>query len=310
MKHILHFSIFFCCIVGQLNAKDQPSLQDKLQSTSLPGVLRIDDNLYLDQFELTNFNWLEYLHWNKRVFGADSDAYKNALPDSTVWKDEAGEYGVFTANFYRHPAYYNYPIIGITHAQAQAFSLWRSERVFEYLLIKYEIIEPNTDIKADNYFTIAGFYADDQYKDYHHVKYPSYTLPSVKNWTAIQKKAEAFNASRLIYCKPSTFLKRLVRSTEYCEKIVKENALFINSFERLDTTEIPLESIYRWPCSKPMFFHLYGNVAEMTKEGEYVVGGAWIDPEAKILSGEAQHYEGANAWTGFRNICAWKSYQK
>ncbi|HQW87326.1 MAG TPA: SUMF1/EgtB/PvdO family nonheme iron enzyme, partial [Flavobacteriales bacterium] len=40
-------------------------------------------SFYMDEVEVTNFYWLEYLYWLERVFAADyPEIYKKALPDT------------------------------------------------------------------------------------------------------------------------------------------------------------------------------------------------------------------------------------
>ena len=44
---------------------------------------------YLDQTEISNLNWGEYLYWVKRVYGVDyPELYKKALPDTLVWREK------------------------------------------------------------------------------------------------------------------------------------------------------------------------------------------------------------------------------
>ena len=43
---------------------------------------------YMDETEVANVHWLEYLYWLSRVFGTDyPEVYKRALPDTLVWRD-------------------------------------------------------------------------------------------------------------------------------------------------------------------------------------------------------------------------------
>ena len=43
-------------------------------------------SFYLDQTEIANVHWLEYLHYVKR--DSSETFYENALPDTTVWEKE------------------------------------------------------------------------------------------------------------------------------------------------------------------------------------------------------------------------------
>ncbi len=275
----------------------------------LPGVIKLGDNLYFDKMEMTNFSWLEYLYWNKRIFGENSEEYKSALPDSTVWQKQGEVFNVYGLDYLRHPAYYNLPVVGITYEQAVDFTRWRSDRVFEYKLIIWEIIEQNTDQNSTNYFTIDGFFSDEKYKAYHNIKYPCYQLPSSTDWEKLYNKAEAYNDSKLKHCKPETFWNKLGMGEPYCTGLLNENGLVINSSDEQDSLSLPLVDPFCWRCKKDVFYHLYGNIAEITADGKYVIGGSWKDSKTKILKKEKQDYNGANSYTGFRNICTWKTYK-
>src|SRR3954462_853993 len=46
-------------------------------------------SFYLDETEVTNFSYLEYLYWTSRVFGPTyPEVYFKALPDTLVWREK------------------------------------------------------------------------------------------------------------------------------------------------------------------------------------------------------------------------------
>lgn len=97
-------------------------------------------SFYMDETEVTNLMYLEYLEWLKRVYDPSDDRYRNiyfgALPDTLVWRNRLGFNEVMTNNYLRHPAYRNYPVVGVSWIQAVEYSNWRTERVTENLLIE------------------------------------------------------------------------------------------------------------------------------------------------------------------------------
>ena len=58
---------------------------DNYQTIIPPGTKEVAMNLYCDETEVTNMFWLDYLHWIKLVYGDNSEEYKSAMPDTTVW---------------------------------------------------------------------------------------------------------------------------------------------------------------------------------------------------------------------------------
>lgn len=95
-----------------------------------PGTSKLiinDSTLYVDNAEISNFNWLEYTYDLKKKFGANSKEYLNALPDSTLKLDEFPAISPdFRSSFSR-----SYPVIGVSYEQAVDFCKWRSEKVNE-----------------------------------------------------------------------------------------------------------------------------------------------------------------------------------
>ena len=45
-------------------------------------------SFYMDETEVTNTDYREYLYWIKRVFADYPQVYKEALPDTLVWRSE------------------------------------------------------------------------------------------------------------------------------------------------------------------------------------------------------------------------------
>ncbi|WP_417589661.1 SUMF1/EgtB/PvdO family nonheme iron enzyme [Owenweeksia hongkongensis] len=98
-----------------------PYRKNPAGTSNIPGL----HNTFLDKTEITNIAWKEYLYDIKEQEGADSDEYKQALPDLAVWEMAYGE------NFTASKAYDDYPLVGVSYQQAIAYCEWRSERVSE-----------------------------------------------------------------------------------------------------------------------------------------------------------------------------------
>lgn len=95
-------------------------------------------SFYIDETEVTNVMYLEYLDYLKKVFPPQDDLYKNiykgALPDTLVWRNRLGFNETMTENYLRHPAYADYPVVGVNWIQAVEYADWRSNRVNELIL--------------------------------------------------------------------------------------------------------------------------------------------------------------------------------
>jgi len=121
-------------------------------------------SFYLDETEVRNVDYLEYLYWINRVYGQSyPEVYKKALPDTLVWRDKLGYNEPFVESYLRHPAYRNYPVVGVSWSQANDFCVWRTDRVNERILIDEGILkEDNEQIDENSFNTDA--YLSGQYE--------------------------------------------------------------------------------------------------------------------------------------------------
>lgn len=109
-------------------------------------------SFYMDETEVTNLMYLEYLDWLKKVFPPTDENYRNiysgAVPDTLVWRNRLGFNETMTQNYLRHPAYSEYPVVGVSWIQAVEFSKWRTDRVNEMLLEQEGITAKNSRYDA------------------------------------------------------------------------------------------------------------------------------------------------------------------
>jgi gliding motility-associated lipoprotein GldJ len=99
----------------------------------------------------------------KNVFPPTNENFKNiyngALPDTLVWRNRLGYNEVMTNNYLRHPAYANYPVVGVSWIQAVEFANWRTDRVNELILEQNGVTsrgarfnsEPGTGFSTETY---------------------------------------------------------------------------------------------------------------------------------------------------------------
>ena len=120
-------------------------------------------SFYMDETEVTNINWLEYLYWLGRVYGTDyPEVARKALPDTLVWRDRLAFNEPYVELYLRHPAYQDYPVVGVNWLQASDFCSWRTDRVNEQIMIREGILRVNpAQVNEDNFNTdayLAGQY--------------------------------------------------------------------------------------------------------------------------------------------------------
>jgi gliding motility-associated lipoprotein GldJ len=121
-------------------------------------------SFYMDETEVTNIMYMEYLDWLKNVFPPSEEKYRNiysgAVPDTLVWRNRLGFNETMVNNYLRHPAYSNYPVVGTNWIQATEFSKWRTNRVNELRLedegytkegARYTDVEAGTTFDTETY---------------------------------------------------------------------------------------------------------------------------------------------------------------
>jgi len=123
-------------------------------------------SFYMDETEVTNLMYTEYLYWTKTVFPPENENYRNiytgALPDTLVWRNRLGFNETMTTNYLRHPGYAEYPVVGVNWIQAVQFCKWRTDRVNEAVLeregyiakgVKTDSIDSESTFSTEAYLT-------------------------------------------------------------------------------------------------------------------------------------------------------------
>lgn len=110
-------------------------------------------SFYIDETEVSNADWLEYLHWIAQNFPDDGKLYYDALPDSLVWRHPLSYNEPYVNLYLRHPSFQDYPVVGVSWEQATAYCHWRTDRVNENILRRSGIL---TDYKTKAEQNVQG----------------------------------------------------------------------------------------------------------------------------------------------------------
>ncbi|MDA9893253.1 gliding motility lipoprotein GldJ [Flavobacteriaceae bacterium] len=121
-------------------------------------------SFYIDETEVTNLMYMEYLDWLEIVFPTNEaryrQIYEGALPDTLVWRNQLGYVEELTTNYLRHPAYAEYPVVGVNWLQAVQYAEWRTDRVNEYILEREAYVQKDVrynEIDANSTFNTAAY---------------------------------------------------------------------------------------------------------------------------------------------------------
>ncbi len=120
-------------------------------------------SFYMDETEVSNQDYREFVHWTTRIYPGNLAKINSTLPDTTKWRSELAYNEPYVENYFRHPAYSDYPVVGVTWEQADQYCAWRTDRVNEQILIKRGILQHDNAQAGQNVYTsntyLAGLYA-------------------------------------------------------------------------------------------------------------------------------------------------------
>lgn len=128
-------------------------------------------SFYLDVTEISNVDWKEFLFYvanpqqavdpkSKNPTNLGSDGFELDLkvdelyPDTTVWLRDLAFNDPISEEYFNHPAFNNYPVVGINWHQANEYCKWRTE------MVNHELLMGDEDA----------------------VLYPAYRLPTEAEW--------------------------------------------------------------------------------------------------------------------------------
>lgn len=280
---------------------------DTISNTQAPpGTIKISNNLYFDKTEITNISYLEFMFWTEKIFGTNSSEFINVLPDTNVWSKLNIGYASLDTFYLRHPAYREFPVVGVSYDQATAYSKWRSDRVMEFLLIKNKIIPYRPFVPKDSSFTIEKYFNGQYYgvqPDQHFLIYPFYSLPDSANYKQASLFADSLNAKNYKSCKEKFCADKLLVDCNCLEnKSYKTTARPYGPDPTMQTSCVF--------CKKELITHLKGNVREMTNLKGQFYGSSFIDSCKALNNICRQDTLLINSYTGFRNVCEYRQWKK
>tara|TARA_B110000211_G_C14075647_1_gene551899 strand:- start:312 stop:1184 length:873 start_codon:yes stop_codon:yes gene_type:complete len=260
----------------------------------LPGTIEISNNYYVDQTEIKVIDWREYQYWNIYYTKSFSSKF-----DSTVWRnyDKNNRDANMEDIYYSHPVYNEYPIVGITYKSALEYCKWRSDRVFEYQLIKRGILKVDKDQIGD-FFTIEKYFNGTwkNIKPDYSITYPYYSLPTMKEWLSFASGGNDLDSLPFgvkIEATKNWFGKI---NNDTLELGVKNNSSYYYGPSHTGYGKVNNYKLRR----------IIGGVSEMLIEPGIAAGGNWTKDLNYFSLKDTVNYIKPNNWLGFRCVAKYK----
>jgi len=103
------------------------------------------NSFFMDEAEVTNSEYSLYVDYIKSVFPPSKNIYKHiytsVLPDTLSWGNTLTKNGSLHEEYFRNPAYADYPVVGVSWLQANEYCKWRTNLVNLKKLIDHGYIE-------------------------------------------------------------------------------------------------------------------------------------------------------------------------
>lgn len=248
----------------------------------------------ISKYEVSNVQYREFLSALKE---SDTALYTQMLPDTLVWNIPRSYTDPYIGYYLRHPAYNNFPVVGISYYQAVSYCEWLTAHYKTYPKRKHhKVIFRLPTLKQ----WVVAAYGSSEFK-----RFPwegSNMQDETGNWLANFKVVDQ-----------SSVVPMEIEEKDYSGKLLKrnllvgragdKNPLIVGMFNHYTDFEIllPVEGL------APNAYGLHnmaGNVEELVREPGICKGGSWLDTGFFLRNNVHQSYDsGAVSYErGFRIV--------
>jgi len=268
-------------------------------------------SFYMDETEIANIHWLEYLHYLQDSNSIDPNIYRSALPDTTVWISRLAFNDPYVAHYLRYPGFRYFPVVGINWSQAAHYATWRTAAVNMKLAEEAGAEEDAWDGQGRVPLE-EGFYI------------PDYRLPTEAEW---EYAAQALIGTQ--WLDENQTHQRLYPWDGHATRnpFGKEMGYFLANFKRgrgdyggiagkLNDGALITSYIYEFPPNDFGIYNMAGNVSEWVRDVYRPMSfqdfddlnpmrrDGWLDPDTTAKSG----YSNVPAYNNKKNSPeAWTS---
>jgi formylglycine-generating enzyme required for sulfatase activity len=291
-----------------LTKKDKKKIAKIYSKVTPPNGIKIDTALFIDETEIANIHWVEYLYYLNK--DSSKNCYLENLSNTVIWGFifDSVYFNPFIDHYPHYPRFKNHPVVGITYEQVQNYCIWRGNMVSEGLNEQrkykdYEItvhyrlptkeeweyaaIKDDSDKQFGGEPAMRRFSEEEKEKIYRTAK--NYRKEKGYKTKEIKLEMQNYFESDTSYTKAFNYKKEYTKPY-----FIEEMYIDKTSFLRMQ---------YHYPKTKQFGLdNLFGNVAEMTSEKGIAKGGSFAHTLEECAANKVQIYDSPQAWLGFRCV--------
>ncbi|MDO7886695.1 formylglycine-generating enzyme family protein [Hymenobacter cheonanensis] len=298
----------------------QSDYQKLARLVSPPGTVPIGDSLWLDETEITNIHWAEYLHFLQK----DSSAalYRSQQPNPAdvqycMKPNWDGDEFSMAALRSTYPSVTYLPIVGITYAQAIHYCQWRTAAV-NRILHSEDYLSKHARLRNYDFRVV-------------------YRLPTIQEWElaaaggldlakhplgVVHPAVHGSRQYREQLCKPKEAAACLAAAKLpgqqasailRMEFTVQENVYFEATGQPFfcpgqwwntgNPKQLIPDFVFEHSPNKYGLFNMIGNVAELTAKRGIAKGGSFKQSIKECAVQANFSYTQPQPWLGFRCAC-------
>jgi sulfatase modifying factor 1 len=259
---------------------------------------------YMFPYEVSNGQYLEYIHHLK----TNSDTtWKKAMPDTLVWRDELAFNEPYVEYYLRHPAYRDYPMVGVTQKQCMMYCEWLTEKYNGNEKRKFKKVKFRLPTKYEWY--AAAVYRNTGKGKSKNLKSLSYYDDNLFPWDGpyLRNKEGNYKANFTGIDESSIHreydsVKTIYGRNDIRQRYVGEIGIYMSIAGSLnDAADITAPVGSYWPNDLGIY-NMAGNVEEFVAEYGITKGGSWRDPGYYLRNTVIETYQAKNEATSSRGF--------